>query len=397
MRGISAILCAAGALLPLLAANSSADSIAVEGKIYTNVFIRASSSLYYIQDPSTGSIEIVHKERVSPADVHFSKPEERERILEAFRQKRAALGDPIPEVEPVEIETGALDEPVLPIVREAPKPVPQLTNIPDKLKARRKGRKVFVSGEGVGVLTNQPQKFRGDRDYVEVVIHYDPIVIPNEFKGGTPSGFGPHVPGNLPEIIAHYARHHRLDEELVYAVIKVESNGNPNAVSHAGARGLMQLMPTTAAEMGVTSIFDPAQNVAGGTQYLAKMLEFFNNDEVKALAAYNAGPGRVKQYNGVPPFKETQNYVRKVLAHRRVYERSGVPVFDLSNATPVVAADYLPPESAKYYRIKLFNGLTLTAEGVREEGDAYVYVFEGRSGSIPKERVHVIYEPDVAD
>lgn len=371
-----------------------ADSIAVKGRTYTDVFIRASSSLYYIQDPATGAIEIVHKDEVNPANVHFSEPAEREAILEAFKKKRESIGNPLPPVEPVEIEPVVLDEPE---VVAAPAPVPQLTNIPEKLQARREGRNVFVSGEGVGILTNQPQKFRGDRDYVEVVIHYDPIVLPKEFQGARPSRFGPSVPDNLPEIVSYYAKHYDLDEELVYAVIKVESNGNPNAVSHAGARGLMQLMPMTAAEMGVTQVFDPAQNVAGGTQYLAKMLEYFENDEVKALAAYNAGPGRVKRYNGIPPFKETQNYVRSVLAHRRAYLRSGVPQFDLSKATPVVTADYLPPESAKYYRIKLFNGLTLTAEGIRDEGDAYVYVFEGRSGTIPKERVHVIYEPDVAD
>jgi hypothetical protein len=369
----------------------------VKGKIYTDVFIRASSSLYYIQDPATGNIEIVHKVDVTPANVHFSEPAERQALLEAFKKKREAIGNPLPEVEPIVLKPVSLDDPVLPVIQEGPAPVPQLTNIPQKLQARRKGRKVFVSGEGVGMLTNQPQKFRGDKEYVEVLIHYDPIIVPDEFSGGTPSRLGPDVPNNLPEIVTYYAKHYELDEALVYAVIKVESNGNPNAVSHAGARGLMQLMPPTAAEMGVTQVFDPAQNVAGGTQYLAKMLQYFDDDEVKALAAYNAGPGRVKRYNGIPPITETQNYVRSVLTHRRNYQRAGVPVFDMSNATPVVAADYLPPESAKYYRIKLFNGLTLTAEGIRDEGDAYVYVFEGRSGSIPKTRVHVIYEPDVAD
>lgn len=394
MRVLLPGLCVVILLMPLLTPESSADSIAVQGKIYTDVFIRASSSLYYIQDPSTGSIEIVYKENVNPADVHFSKPAEREAILEAFRKKREAVGNPLPAVEPIEIKPVTLEEPE---IVEAPPPVPQLTNIPNKLQARRQGRKLFVSGEGVGVMTNQPERFRGDREYVEVLIHYDPIMVPKEFGGGTPSRLGPDVPDNLPEIVSYYAKHYKLDEELVYAVIKVESNGNPNAVSHAGARGLMQLMPPTAAEMGVTSIFDPAQNIAGGTQYLAKMLQFFDNDEVKALAAYNAGPGRVKRYNGIPPIKETQNYVRKVLAHRRAYQRSGLPEFDVSNVTPIVTAEYLPPESAKYYRIKLFNGLTLTAEGIRDEGDKYIYVFEGRSGSIPKSRVHVIYEPDVAD
>ena len=386
-----------GAVFPLILADAAADAIAVKGKIYTNVFIRESSSLYYIQDPATGAIEIVHKDEVSPANVHYADPEDREAILEAFRKKRESIGNPLPKPEPIEIKPITLDDITVPKIEEPPEVVPQLTNIPHKLQQRRQGRKVFVSGEGVGVLTNQPEKFRGDKDYVEVVIHYDPILVPAEFAGGRPSRFGPNVPDNLPEIVSYYAKHYKLEEELVYAVIKAESNGNPNAVSRAGARGLMQLMPMTAAEMGVTSIFDPAQNVAGGTQYLAKMLEYFDNDEVKALAAYNAGPGRVKQYNGVPPFKETQHYVRSVLVHRRNYKRAGVPNFDMSNATPAVTAEYLPPESAKYYRIKLFNGLTLTADGIRDDGESYVYVFEGRSGTIPKSRVSVIYEPDVAD
>ncbi len=370
-----------------------ADSIAVGTRVYTGVFIRASSSLYYIQDPATGSIEVVHKSDVSPAAVHFAEPAEREAILAAFKKKRDEAGIPLPSVEPIEVKPESQE----PEIVEAPEPVPQLTNVPEKLQARRRGRKLFVSGEGVGVLTNQPGKFRGDKDYVEVVIHYDPIIVPREFGAGVPSRMSPNVPNNLPEIVQFYAKQHKLDEELIYAIIKVESNGNPNAVSRAGARGLMQLMPPTAAEMGVSRVFDPAQNVAGGSQYIAKMLEYFDNDEVKALAAYNAGPGRVKRYNGIPPIPETQKYVRSVLTYRRQYKRSGVPSFDLSKATALVAADYLPPESAKYYRIKLFNGLTLPAEGVRDEGETYSYVFEGRSGSIPKSRVRVIYEPDTAD
>jgi len=114
-------------------------------------------------------------------------------------------------------------------------------------------------------------------------------------------------------IIEKAAATYNVPEKLIAAVIKQESNFNPTVVSHAGAQGLMQLMPKTAQYLGVTNAFDPEQNIMAGAKYLRQMLDKFDNDPSLALAAYNAGASRVTKYGGVPPFKETQNYVNKVM------------------------------------------------------------------------------------
>ena len=141
------------------------------------------------------------------------------------------------------------------------------------------------------------------------------------------------------DIIVAAAQKHDVDAALVSAVIKAESDYNPRIVSHKGARGLMQLMPATAKRFGVTNSFDPEENIHAGTRYLRWLLKTFDGNADLAVAAYNAGEGNVWKYDGVPPFRETVNYINRISKHiRKAIENEVIPGETEHSATALTVA-----------------------------------------------------------
>ena len=150
----------------------------------------------------------------------------------------------------------------------------------------------------------------------------------------------------LNEVVNSASAAYHLDPDLVNSVIHAESGFNSHAVSPKGARGLMQLMPSTASQLGVHDAFDPQSNVTGGSRYLRELLERYNFDLVKALAAYNAGPERVEQYRGVPPFRETRAYVARIVHEyntKKTAQEKEAKRKQVSNKTPSHAQRALKP------------------------------------------------------
>jgi soluble lytic murein transglycosylase-like protein len=169
--------------------------------------------------------------------------------------------------------------------------------------------------DGVIHFTNVPN----DNRYRLFLKEYEKAARQTGLKKASYKGLPPLAPAYasyMPDMenhVAEAAKFYDLDQKLIKAVIQVESNYNPLARSPKGAQGLMQLMPGTARDLEVVDPYNPRQNIIGGSRYLRYLLDLFNNDLQLALAAYNAGPERVNQYRGIPPYLETRSYVEKVM------------------------------------------------------------------------------------
>jgi soluble lytic murein transglycosylase-like protein len=201
---------------------------------------------------------------------------------------------------------------------------------------------VLRSGQRLAVTSYQ---LMGDKYRLQVAggsieIAAEEVVSIEPEEVFTPLAARPSAKPPFREIVEAAAARYSVDADLITSVIAVESNFDPKAKSRRDARGLMQLLPETAARLGVKDIYDPQENIDAGTRYLRELLQKYDNNLVLALAAYNAGPERVQQYGRVPPFAETISYVRRV---KRGYEKSKASaVKKTEKQSGAIAATSLP-------------------------------------------------------
>jgi len=178
----------------------------------------------------------------------------------------------------------------------------------------------YTDEEGVVHFTNiKPSSKKKYKVYLETPEQRKPKkgVVPVKAKDKSPERFH-----RYDDHIAEASELYKIPDPLIRAVIKVESDYDPNVVSHCGAQGLMQLMPGTADRMGVEEPFDPRQNILGGTRYLRVLANMFEGDVILTIAGYHAGEGNIIKYGGVPPFKTTNGYLKRVLKYYIQYAKS---------------------------------------------------------------------------
>jgi soluble lytic murein transglycosylase-like protein len=204
------------------------------------------------------------------------------------------------------------------------------------LKSGRLVRSVIVTPRSVG-----------EQRVAETVIA--PRVIPESTVASALEPEAPKPvaapPSNFDEAVDRIAAQQSVHPHLIHSVIKVESNYNVHAVSPKGAQGLMQLIPSTARRFGVADSFNPMQNIQGGAKYLKYLLNLYNNDYALALAAYNAGEAAVAKYGGVPPFKETQNYLHLVADQLKKLNKAAEGA---GQAQPVTQPAEAPPDGLRH-------------------------------------------------
>lgn len=402
---MAAIRGKAVAVWVLLGAMSAGDSIVIDGTRHDDVIIVEEESMYYVKFPETGEVLPVLKNRVAPETVALSHDAAHmRRLKQQYQKSRAAR--PAPDPKPAPYPGASAPRAATGQDKRSVKKVfvggsLWVTNLALKDMRASNPKRIFEDRFGVVILTNLPERYEESDAYIERTLGLKPVSLPARFlhRPATPR---PRVPAGIPEYdpeqiktikdaVSYFAAHYGLEEALVLAVIRQESNFNPNAVSPAGARGLMQLMPGTAGDMGIkgADIFDPAKNIAGGCQYLSRMLRLFGSEDL-ALAAYNAGPGNVKKYgNKIPPFKETQHYVPAVQRFKRQYAASGTAEIKIAKA-PKVSPDFIPGEHKGRFEVILTDGLTQLADKVMRMEDDYLMKYGDRLRSVPVDRVRDI-------
>jgi len=214
--------------------------------------------------------------------------------------------------------------------------------------------RLYMNKEGssfVDVPTSEIEHFEAAPDDPTPIAHVPdttsrPVPPPRGGIGGFPGR--PVI--DLNQVVNEASGRYRLDPDLVNSVIKAESDFNAHAVSPKGARGLMQLMPGTASQLGVPNAFDPQANVEGGTKYLRELLEKYNFDIIKALAAYNAGPQTVERFGGVPPYHETKAYVARIVRDfnkKKVAQQKGAVAKKGSPSSPNAHATAAKPSAGR--------------------------------------------------